>query len=147
MYKKLVPDSFFILVDSPKQPLHAKNSFWNMFWKGITPLRKLTLFFLSNPILFNGQNFEKQKGPRTSDQSLFRLWNKFTKISLLVTYYLTMFDGVNIKRFLSYSKNYTCKFMQANSGHRKLFHFHLSFRIWKVWKGRRKITKNWISWE
>ena len=52
----------------------------------------------------------------------------------------------NIKRFLSYSKNYTCKFMQANSWH-KLFHFHLSFWIWKVWKGRGKITKAWISRE
>ena len=51
----------------------------------------------------------------------------------------------NIKRFLSYSKNYTCKFMQANSWHHKLFHFHLFFWIWKVWKGRGKITKTWIS--
>ena len=48
----------------------------------------------------------------------------------------------NIKQFLSYSKNYTCKFMQANSWHHKLFHFHLSFWIWKVWKGREKITNN-----
>ena len=29
----------------------------------------------------------------------------------------------------------------------KLFHFYLSFWIWKVWKGREKITKNWISRE
>ena len=47
----------------------------------------------------------------------------------------------NIKRFSSYSKNYTCKFMQANSWYHKLFHFHLSFRIWKVWKGREKLQK------
>ena len=26
--------------------------------------------------------------------------------------------------------------MQVNSWHRKLFHFHLSFWIWKVWKGK-----------
>ena len=37
--------------------------------------------------------------------------------------------------------------MQANSWHHKLFHFHLSFWIWKVWKEREKITKIWISWE
>ena len=48
---------------------------------------------------------------------------------------------------MSYSKNYICKFMQANSWHHKLFHFHLSFWIWKVWKGRGKITKIWISQE
>ena len=29
--------------------------------------------------------------------------------------------------------------MQANLWHHKLFHFHLPFWIWKVWKGREKI--------
>ena len=51
----------------------------------------------------------------------------------------------NIKQFLSYSKNDTWKFMQANSRHHKLFHFHSFFWIWKVWKWRGKITKTWIS--
>ena len=37
------------------------------------PFRKLTLLFLSNPVHFNGQSYQKQKGPGTSDQSLFRL--------------------------------------------------------------------------
>ena len=50
----------------------------------------------------------------------------------------------NIKWFLIYSKNYICKFMQAKLWH-KLFHFNLPFWIWKVWKGRRKVTKMWIS--
>ena len=63
------------------------------------PLKKLTLFFLSNPVPFNGQSYQKQKGPGTSDQSLFRLRNKFTKISLLVIYYLTKFDGVTQSGF------------------------------------------------
>ena len=52
----------------------------------------------------------------------------------------------NIERFLSYSKIYIWKFMQANSWH-KLFHFRLSFWIWNVWKVREKITKIWISRE
>ena len=52
---------------------------------------KLTLFFLLTPILFNGPNYQKQKGPGTSDQSLSRLGNKFRKIPLLVMYYLTKF--------------------------------------------------------
>ena len=53
-----------------------------------------TLFSLSNPVPFNRQNYQKQKGPGTSDQSLFRLQNKFRKIPLLVIYYLTKFDDV-----------------------------------------------------
>ena len=41
--------------------------------------RKLSKTFkiLFSP--FNGQDYRKQKGPRTSDQSLFRLRNKFKK--------------------------------------------------------------------
>ena len=56
------------------------------------PLKKLTLFFLSNPVPFSGQSY--QNGSGTRDLLLFRLQNKFTKISLLVIYYLTKFDGV-----------------------------------------------------
>ena len=51
-------------------------------------LKKLTLLFVSNPVPFNGQSYQKQKGPGTSDQSPFRLQNKFKKIALLVIYYL-----------------------------------------------------------
>ena len=70
--KKLIPEPFFIWVNNPKQPLHARNYFKNkIFLKGI------------------------------------------------------------IKTF----KKVNFKFMQANSWHHKLFHFHLFFWIWKVWKG------------
>ena len=57
-------------------------------------LKKLTLFFLSNSVPFNEQSYQKQKGSGTSDQSLFRLQNKFRKIPLLVMYYQTKFDDV-----------------------------------------------------
>ena len=57
-------------------------------------LKKLTLFFISNPVPFNGQSHQKQKGSETSDQSLFRLQNKFKNIPLFVIYYLTKFDDV-----------------------------------------------------
>ena len=53
-------------------------------------LKGLTLLFLSNPVPFNRQNYQKQKGSGTSDQLLFRLW----KIPLLIMYYLTEFDDV-----------------------------------------------------
>ena len=56
------------------------------------PLKKVTLFFPSNPVPFNGQNYQKQKGPGTSDQLLFRLQNKFRKVPLLVMYYLIKCD-------------------------------------------------------
>ena len=46
-------------------------------------LQKGTLFFLLNPVPFNRQNYQKQKGPGTSDQLLFRLQNKFRKFPLL----------------------------------------------------------------
>ena len=57
-------------------------------------LKKSTLLFLPNPVPFNGQSYQKQKELETSDQSLFRLWKKFRKTCLLVTYYLTNFDDV-----------------------------------------------------
>ena len=57
-------------------------------------LKKLTLVFLSNPVPFNGQSYQNQKGPRTNDQLLFRLQNKFTKMYLSVIFYLIKFDGV-----------------------------------------------------
>ena len=53
----------------------------------------------------------------------------------------------NINRFLSCSKNYICQFMQVNLWRHKLFQYHLPFWIWKVWKGRGKSTKIWISWD
>ena len=58
-----------------------------------TPL-KLTLFFLSHPVPFNGQSYQKQKGSGTNDQSLFRLRLKFKNIPLFIIYYLTKFNDV-----------------------------------------------------
>ena len=61
MHLKLVPDLFLILVNNPKQPLHARNTLKN------NASKKLPLFFLSNLVAFNGQNCQKQKGPGSSD--------------------------------------------------------------------------------
>ena len=57
-------------------------------------LKKLTIPFLSNPVPFIGQSYQKQKGPGTSNQLLFRLQIKFRKIPLLVIYYLNKFDDI-----------------------------------------------------
>ena len=93
----LVPDQLLILVNNLRQPLHVRNSFrTKIFLKRIIkmPYKKITLLFLSNPFPFNGQDYQKQKGPGTSDQLLFRLQKKFRKIPLLVMYNLTKFDYV-----------------------------------------------------
>ena len=62
-------------------------------------LKKLTLFFLSNPVPFNVQSYQKQKGTRTNNQSLFRLQSKFRKIPLLVIHYLKRFDDIILSSF------------------------------------------------
>ena len=67
---------------------------------------------------------------------------KHVKKNSFISYILS--DQVwwcNIKQLLSYFKNYICKFMQTNSWHHKLFHFYLSFCIWRVSERREKITK------
>ena len=65
------------------------------FERGLSKsLKKAISFFLLNTVPFNRQNYQKQQGPGTSDQSLLRLQNKFRKIPLLVMYYLTKFDDV-----------------------------------------------------
>ena len=57
-------------------------------------LKKVNFIFSSEPITFNEKNYQKQKGPGASNQSLFRLQNKLTKIYLLVVNYLTKFIRV-----------------------------------------------------
>ena len=142
MHQKLFPDPFSILLNNPKQLLYPRNSFKNkILFRGLSKsVKNVNYIFLSNLVSFNGQNYQKQKRP--SDHSLFRLQNKFRKNSL-ISYALS--DQVwwcNIKWFFSYSKNYICKFMQANSCYHELFHPCLSFSIWKAWNGSEKKNLN-----
>ena len=110
-------------------------------------LKRVTLFFLSNPVPFRKHIY---LNIYIHKQSLFRLRNKFRKTPLLV---FVLSDQVwwcnptKLEWFLSYSKNYIWKFMQANLWHHKLFHFYLPFWVWKVLKGKKKITNIWISRE
>ena len=64
------------------------------FERGLSKSLKKVNFFLSNPVPFNGQSYQKQKGSGTGDQSHSRLQNKFRKMYLFVIYYLTKFDDV-----------------------------------------------------
>ena len=61
------------------------------YQKAIT---KLSLFFLLNPVPFDGQSYQIQKESKTSEQLLFWLQDKFEKVPLFVMYYLTKFDDV-----------------------------------------------------
>ena len=65
------------------------------FERGLSKsLKKLTLVFVSNPVPFNGQIYQKQKVSGTSDQSLFMSQNQSIKIPLFLIYYLTKSDDV-----------------------------------------------------
>ena len=103
-------------------------------------LKKLTLFFPSNPFPLMDRIIKNKMGLElaTSHSSGYETSSKIFLYSLNI-----LSDHVwwcNVKQFLSYSKNFICKFMQVSWWH-KLFHFHLSFWIWKLGKGREKVTK------
>ena len=105
-------------------------------------LKKSTFSFLPNPVPFNGPSYQKRglklvtncsSGYKTISEK-FLDWLYIIWPSLMMKY----------KRLLSYSKNYICKFMQANSRHHKFFNFHLSFCIWKVCKGKKLQNLNFL---
>ena len=76
MHQKPVPDPLFYFGKQPKnshcmQEILLKTRY---FERGLSKtLKKQTLLFLSNAALFNGQSYQKQKEPETTDQPLFRL--------------------------------------------------------------------------
>ena len=78
-------------------------------------LKKLALFFLSNPVPFNGQNYQKQNGPGTRDLLLFRLRNKLRKIPLLVMCYLTKFYDATLCKPI-HDINYSTSICPFESG-------------------------------
>ena len=89
------------------------------FERGLSKSLKLILFFLLNPVPFNGQSYQKQKGLGTSDQSLFRLKNKFRKIPLLVIHYLKKITSANLCRPIHDIINYStsiCPFESEKCG-------------------------------
>ena len=57
--------------------------------------QKLTLFFLSNTVPFNGQHYQKEKVPATSGHSLFRLWRKFRKLPLIVPLFANLCKAIS----------------------------------------------------
>ena len=87
VHQKLVPDPLLILVNNPKQPLHARNSFKSkMFRNRIikNPLKSQLYFFFLTQSLFMDKVI-KNKTLQVEKQ---------VQKNLLVTYYLTKFDDV-----------------------------------------------------
>ena len=91
------------------------------FERGLSKsLKKLTLFFLSNPVPFNGKSYQKQKGSGTSNQLLLRLRNNFKNILLFVIYYLTyifilyyyIIKGTWNRTYSSLGKHWKMRFLQ-----------------------------------
>ena len=109
------------------------------------PLKKLTLLFLLKPVPFNGESYKKQKGPENSAQSLFKLQNKFRKISLLVISYLTKFDDVIWSGCWVISKIASANLCKPIHDVTNYSTTTFPFVSGKCGKG--KITKVWISWE
>ena len=65
------------------------------FERRLSKTFKIVNFIFSfEPSPFKWKSYDKKKGFGTSHQSLFRLQNKFKKISLSVIYYQTKFDDV-----------------------------------------------------
>ena len=76
MHQKPVRDPFLILVNNPKQPVHARNCLKLRYFEEDyqKALKKLTLFFLSNPISFNEQVMKNKRGLKlvTSHRSRYK---------------------------------------------------------------------------
>ena len=107
----------------------------------------MNIIFLSNPVSVNNKIIKNKRGLELVTLTL-QVTKQIQKNSFIPSclsiLYCVLPDQVwwcNIKCFLSYSKNYISNFMQANSWHHELLHFHLSSWIWKVWKMRERITK------
>ena len=104
MYQKLTPDTFLILLNNPKQPwkkLFKIRCFERGLWKC---LAKFNFIFSFEPVPFDWESYQKQKGSETSDQLLFWLWNKFKSSPLFVIYYLTKFNDVMQSSFWAIPK-------------------------------------------
>ena len=139
MYQKLAPDHFLILLNNQKQPLNARNSFWNkIFCKKIikNPLKSWLYVFFQTQSLLMDEIIKHNRG-----LVALQITKQVQKYSLICYTLSEQVWWCIVKQLLSYSKNCICKFMQVNWWHHKSFHFHLSFWIWKLWRGRAELQK------
>ena len=126
MHQKLVPDHFLILVNNPKQPLHARNYFENrIFWK------RRTQSLLMDKVIKIKKGLELvtscSLGYKTSTEKFLYLlciiWQS------LMMYYDAVFELLQKLHLEIYGSQFMTH---------KLFHFHLSFWIWNIWEKKQK---------
>ena len=114
MHQKLVLDPFLILVNSPKQSLSCKKFIWKQdilredYQKA---LKKLTLFFLWNPVPFNGQNYQKRGlelvtscslGYETSSEKfLYQLCNIWPSLMMKYKALFELFQKLHLQIYAS----------------------------------------------
>ena len=71
MHQKLVPDSSLILANNHSiQEIFLKIRYFEIERGSSKIFLKVNFIFSFNPFPFNGQNYQKQKGPGTSEQLL-----------------------------------------------------------------------------
>ena len=107
-------------------------------------LKNVALVLLSNLVPFNRQSYQKQKGSETSRSLGYKTTSK---IFLYLLYIIWPSLMMQCKIVFELFQNLHLQIYASQFMNHKLFHFHLSLWIWKVWKGRKKITKSWISRE
>ena len=102
-------------------------------------LKKLTLFFLLNSVLFIGQSYQMR--PETSDQLIFSLRNKFRKIPFLVMYYLNKSDDVIKSDFWVIPKTTFLNLCKPINGIINYSTFICPFEFGKSGKEEKKLQK------
>ena len=100
-------------------------------------LKKLILFFLSNPVPFNGQSYQKQKGSGTSHRSFFRLRDKRQSLYWLHIVWRFVFELFEKLHLQIYASQFMTSWI-----------IPLPFALLDLESLERgKITKIWISQE
>ena len=90
------------------------------------------------------QDYEKQKGLGTSDQSLFQLQNKVRKI-LLLGVYLSKFDDVILHNFWVIPKITSANLWKPIHDIINYSTFTCPFESGKCGKEGKNFLKNWLS--
>ena len=118
------------------------------FERGLSKsLKKIYFIFSFKSSLLQWTKLSKTKGVWSQWTVTLQVTKQVQKYSFICYILSDQVWWCDLKQFLRHSKNYISNFMQANWWHYKLFHSHLSFWIWELWKGREKITKILMSWE
>ena len=134
VHQKLAPDPFLICQTTQNRPCMQKillkiRNFERLLSKSLKKVNFNFFFWIQSPLM--GKVIKNNRGLElfTSRSSGYETRSKKF---LYLLYYLTKFDDAMWSSFWVIAKIVFAVFMQINSWHHKLFHFHLSFWIWKL---------------